>query len=225
LGWQKRERQDSSAWNIFLSDEGGKERDIKEDSITKIKVENAMRQAMTIFITVLLMISVNSKESIAEKVEIIPEKVTSITSPTDSRDERLLVYFELPENLYIKDIHIDYAKLVFRAEVTGEAFGLIEILPVTTSWKDSETVTWTNTWEKAGGDFTYEQTGDQMTVKSAEGKKDLNCDVTFVVKAWIDDVFDNNGFIIIPTCTEGIDANARYTLEKTGIVLVVNYSY
>jgi len=136
----------------------------------------------------------------------------------------VLVYFKLPEKLEISATQIDYAKLVFDAQVTDAHMGQIEVYPVTTDWKASETLDWENSWTKKGGDYSEEIAGKHLAVRSDEGKKSARCDVTYVVLGWLEGRMDNHGFILVPSRQDLESSDVEYSIETKGITLVISYS-
>lgn len=107
-----------------------------------------MKNRVYLFICITLgVICVYSSTSFANRVVLNPERVETIKSPKESRDVRILIYFELPDKLASKNIIVDFAKLVFKAKITKARTGLLEVYPLTKSWKDQGSVTWSGTWD------------------------------------------------------------------------------
>lgn len=183
-----------------------------------------MRRATITIAMIVIQALVITTAAEAKKLILEPVKVMTMTSPTEARDRRVLVYFELPEKLEISATQIDYAKLVFDAQVTDAHMGQIEVYPVTTDWKTSETVDWEESWTKKGGDYSEEVAGKHLTVRSAEGKKSARCDVTYVVLGWLEGMMDNHGFILVPSRLDLESSDIEYSIETKGITLVISYS-
>jgi len=183
-----------------------------------------MKRAIITISMIVILASVISTAAEAKKLTLEPSKVMTMTSPTESRDERVLIYFELPEKLEISSTQIDYAKLVFDAQVTEAHMGQIEVYPVTTDWKTSETVGWESSWTKKGGDYLEEVTGKHLTIRSSEGKKSARCDVTYVVLSWLEGRMDNHGFILVPSALDLESSDVEYSIETKGITLVISYN-
>lgn len=160
----------------------------------------------------------------AKKLILEPTKVATMTSPKESRDERVLIYFELPEKFELSATEIDYAKLVFNAQVTDAIMGQIEVYPITTSWENQESIDWEHSWTKDGGDFSEDHAGKHLSIRSADGVKSVRCDVTYVVLAWLDGTIDNHGFILVPSQDDLTDSDVEYSIDTKGIQLVINYS-
>jgi hypothetical protein len=156
----------------------------------------------------------------AKELVISPFKVEAIVSPTDARDSRVLVYFELPKELYGKKVVIDNAALVFEAQVTDAEFGMVHIFPATRAWQMEASVAWNSPWEKAGGDFTQLIAGKCVTLKAASGEKEISSNVTFIVMDWISGRLANNGLILVPS-QDLVDSAATYGFEKGSIKLIV----
>ncbi len=160
----------------------------------------------------------------AKKLVLNPTKIATMTSPTESRDERVLIYFELPEKFELTKTQIDYAKLVFDAQVTYASMGQIEVYPMATSWKNNISLDWKSSWEKEGGDFSKDHAGKHITLKSADGEKSVRCDVTYIVLTWLDGTISNHGFILVPSQLDLKNSDVEYSIDTKGIQLVINYS-
>jgi len=173
-------------------------------------------------VLIVLLVAVLGAASIQAKELIIsPSKVEAIVSPTEARDSRVLVYFELPRELYGKKVEIDKASLVFEAQVTDAEYGLVHIFPVTRAWQTEASVAWSSPWEKAGGDFTQLIAGKCVTLKAANGEKEILSDVTFIVMDWVSGRLDNNGLILVPSQEDLVDSAATYGFEKGSIKLII----
>ncbi len=159
----------------------------------------------------------------AKEILLVPSKVEAITSPTDARDTRVLVYFELPKELFDKKVAIDNALLVFEAQVTGAEFGMVHFLPATRAWQTEASVTWESPWEKAGGDFTDRIAGKCVTLKSAEAGKETISDVTFVVMDWVSGRLANNGLILVPSQADLAESSAAFSFDKGSLKLEIEY--
>jgi hypothetical protein len=184
----------------------------------------AMRRVIRCVSVIIILAAALAQGAEARKLALEPARVATITSPEETRDERVLIYFELPEKLEISKTQIDYAKLVFTAQVTDASMGQIEVYPVTTSWATAETPDWSESWTKAGGDYSEEITGKHLTIRSSDGEKSARCDVTFVVLAWLEGRMDNHGFILVPSQEDLESSGVEYSIETKGIELVIGYS-
>lgn len=183
-----------------------------------------MRNRTCLFICIALCaIYACSTNAFAYRVVLNPERVETIQSPKESRDVRILLYFEIPNGLASRNVIIEFAKLVFTAKVTEAKTGLIGVYPVTRSWKGKGSVTWSDNWESEGGDFSLENAGKPVTVKSAKGLTALRCDVTYIVLAWLDGFASNYGFIIVPSWADLINSDVKYFIDTNDIKLVINY--
>ena len=157
----------------------------------------------------------------AKELVISPTKVGAIVSPTDARDSRVLVYFELPKELYGKKVVIDNAALVFEAQVTDAEFGMVHIFPATRAWQTEASVAWNSPWEKAGGDFTQGIAGKCVTLKAAKGQKEVSSNVTFIVMDWISGRLANNGLILVPSQEDLADSAAGFAFDKGSLKLKI----
>lgn len=155
----------------------------------------------------------------ARELILRPERVIALTCPTDARDVRTLVYFELPEGLR----EVDNAFLVFRGEVEGADFGMVEVFPVTRDWKSAGTVTWESPWDSVGGDYSGRVARSSVTLKRNQGDKDIKLNVTLIVKAWLEGVAPNNGIVILPSRADLGNAPVQYSLPARDVVLRIVY--
>ena len=157
----------------------------------------------------------------AKELIISPTKVEAIVSPTDARDSRVLVYFELPKELYGKKVMIDNATLVVEAQVTDAEFGMVHIFPATRAWQAEASVAWNSPWEKAGGDFTQLIAGKCVTLKAANGEKEISSNVTFIVMDWISGRLANNGLILVPSQEDLVDSAAGFAFNRGSLKLKI----
>jgi len=181
-------------------------------------------EKLIIFMAVLVSVVVFSGGEIsAENLNLRYEKKAVITSPTKARDSRILIYFRLPALLSRKDVRIDYAKLVFEADVQKHPLGLVNISPVTTSWKDAAMINWKGLWEKDGGDFSSDLI-HAATVKESKSKKQCRLDITDIVLSWLDGVLNNEGLIIMPSKSMLEESPVECNIDSKDIKLVINYT-
>jgi hypothetical protein len=157
----------------------------------------------------------------AKEFVISASKVEAIVSPTDARDSRVLVYFELPRELYGRKVVIDNAALVFEAQVTDAEFGMVHIFPATRAWQTEASVAWSSPWEKAGGDFTQGIAGKSVTLKATNGEKEISSNVTFIVMDWISGRLPNNGLILVPSQDDLLDSTARFAFDRGSLKLKI----
>ncbi|MCX5754235.1 MAG: DNRLRE domain-containing protein [Candidatus Krumholzibacteria bacterium] len=157
----------------------------------------------------------------AKELVISPARVEAIVSPTDSRDSRVLVYFELPKELYDKKVVIDNAALVFEARVTDAEFGMVHVFPATREWQTEASIAWTSPQEKAGGDFTKRIAGKSVTLKAANSGKEISSNVTFIVMDWVSGRLTNNGLILVPSQEDLADSAARFAFDKGTLKLKI----
>jgi hypothetical protein len=155
---------------------------------------------------------------------VAPAKVETITSPTDARDSRVLVYFEVPKELFDKKVVIDNALLVFEAQLIDAEFALIHLFPATRAWQTEASVTWESPWEKAGGDFTDRIAGKCVTLQSAEAGKETIFDVTFVVMDWVAGRLANNGLILVASKSDPAESSAAFSFDEGTLRLEIEYT-
>jgi hypothetical protein len=95
---------------------------------------------------------------------------------------------------------------------------------VTGSWRTAESVGWSAPREKAGGDFTQGIAGKSVTLKAADGAKELSSNVTFIVMDWVSGRLANNGLILVPSEQDLVDSAARFGFDKSSLRLRIEWS-
>jgi len=155
----------------------------------------------------------------ARELILKPERLIAIASPTDGRDVRTLVYFELPEGLR----EVDNAFLVFRGEVEGADFGMVEVLPVTKDWTSAGTVTWESPWDSVGGDYSGRVARSSITLKRNQGDKDIKLNVTLIVKAWLEGAAPNNGIVMLISKDDMLSSASRCGIDESRVKLRILY--
>jgi hypothetical protein len=178
-----------------------------------------MRKSVMLILMIAAILAAASIE--ARELVISPSRVETIVSPTEGRDSRVLVFFELPRELTAGKLTVDNAILIFDAQVTGAEFGLLHIFPVMRDWRAAATVAWNSPWERAGGDFTQDIAGKSITMKSAEGEKKVISNVTFIVMDWASGRLANNGLILVPSEQDLASSDVRYSLQTGSIRLKI----
>lgn len=182
-----------------------------------------MKKNIIYLAVVMFMLVSFSIELQAEKLHLKYVKASIITSPTEPRDSRILVYFRLPELLNQQNIRIDYAKLVFLAGIKKHPVGLVNISPVTSSWKDAGMITWKGLWEEDGGDYSSDLI-QAASVTDSTATKEHRCDITNIVRSWLDGIINNEGLIIMPSESMLEDSPVEYNVNSRDIKLVINYT-
>jgi hypothetical protein len=178
-----------------------------------------MRKSIVVIVMLAAIVAAANLE--AREFVISPSRVETIVSPTEERDARVLVFFELPPELLTGKLTVDNAVLVFDAQVAGADFGLLHIFPVTKAWGTEQTVAWSSPWEIAGGDFTQRIAGKSITMKAAEGEKKISSNITFVIMEWLSGRLANNGLILVPSEQDLLNSSVRYSLQKGSMKLKI----
>jgi len=182
-----------------------------------------MRRLYPSVAVVALMVSLGGPGLQAKELTLEPQRVSVITCPTESRDVRTLVYFELPSRLREKKADFDNAFLIFRGTVADADFGMVEVFPVTTDWESAGTASWSSPWHSAGGDFSKDVACGSVTLKNEDGEKEVRVNVTLVVKAWVEGVLPNNGIMILGSQTDLENSGMKFGLNADGIRLKIVY--
>jgi len=152
-----------------------------------------------------------------------PKKVATIVSPTDERDSRTLVYFELPRELSLQKNKLANAILILKAQVTDADFGALEVFPIGRDWQSAGLVSWGSPWDTPGGDYSADQLGTGVTLKKDAGEKETRLNVTLIVKAWLDGTCANNGLIILTSQGDLQSSSLRCSLNTDGMKLKIVY--
>lgn len=184
-----------------------------------------MKTKVYILLISLVLVSLLVSSINARKLILLPEKVSVITSPSESRDVRVLLYFNLPEDVLDSRAIVDFVTLTCEAQVTGAVMGQIDIFPVTNEWKSLGEISWDNPWENAGGDYSEEYLESNYTLKSEWGKKEISIDITEVVQDWQKGTLSNNGIIIKLSQDDLENYSLKYNFDRENIGLKIFYSY
>jgi hypothetical protein len=162
----------------------------------------------------------------ARRTILSPAKSAAIVSPTDTRDSRVLLYFELPADVMNSKARVDFATLLCKAQITGTDMGQIDVYPVTAEWKDRGTVSWSDGWEKPGGDYDAASLPSIYSLKSEFGEKEIAIDVTEIVQKWQSGKIANNGMMLKLSADDLENfGDLEYSLNKDDVLLRVFYSY
>ena len=178
-----------------------------------------MRKLIVLIVMLAALVAAASLE--AKEFVMSPSRVEAIVSPTEERDVRVLVFFELPSELLTGRFIVDNAVLVFDAEVTGADFGLVHVFPVTKAWRTESAVAWSSPWEKAGGDYTQGIAGKSITMKAAEGEKRVSSNITFIVMDWVSGRLANDGLILLLSEQDLTSSDVRCSLQKGSMKLKI----
>jgi hypothetical protein len=160
----------------------------------------------------------------AGQLYLEPYRALLIASPENNRDTRVLIYFDLPDELGKTRVEIEHAVLILEGEMSDTDFGQLDVFPITKEWKNSDNVLWSSPWEKPGGDYTGNFMGRSVTLSSGSGKGIVRLDVTFMVKAWLDGILENHGMAMIPSTDDLSKTQAKYHFDQESIRLKVKYS-
>ena len=182
-----------------------------------------MKKAFLAIMATTLVASLGLPALQAKDLVLEPQKVSVITSPTDNRDVRTLVYFEMPNQHGGAKLEFDNAFLIFRGKVTDADFGMIEVFPITREWGTAGSASWSLPWERPGGDFSGDVARASTTLKSADGEDEVRLNVTFIVKAWLDGVLPNNGIVILGSRADLDNSSAKFDLKGEGVKLKIVY--
>jgi hypothetical protein len=162
----------------------------------------------------------------ARKATLSPVKVAGLVCPSDARDSRVLLFFELPSDVMDPKAMVDFATLTCTARVTGADMGQIDVFPMTAEWKDAETVSWGNPWKEPGGDYRGDFLTSSYSLKSELGAKEIAINVTEIVQKWQRGELANNGIIMKLSPDDlGAFSDLRYALDREKVLLRILYSY
>lgn len=184
-----------------------------------------MKKKRIILVMVIALLYSMSFYAHAGQLNLEPAKIVTIASPENSRDTRVLLFFDLPDEFEEKRVEVEQAILIFNGRIADADFVQIDVFPVTTEWAQSEAVSWTMPWNKAGADYTDSFMGRSTILKRDEGEKPVRANVTFMVKAWLDNLLENNGMVIVPALDELHRTRVKYHFGEDGITLKITYYY
>lgn len=143
--------------------------------------------AFVLFLLPLFLATAEGKELLVDA-----SQVASIKPSVDSREMRLLMQFEMPEEL--ADKTVDFACVSFDASSSGERGAVsLEAFRLTTSWQEGN-VSWSGPWTKNGGDWDNDASADWVS-PVGEGKT-IYLDVTDFVNGWLKEPSGNFGIIV-----------------------------
>jgi hypothetical protein len=162
----------------------------------------------------------------ARKAMLSPAKVAAIVSPSDARDSRVLLFFELPSDVMNPKARVDFATLICKVQMLDADMGQIDVLPVTAEWKNEGAVSWGNPWTEPGGDYKADFLPNIYSLKSELGLKEITINVTEIVQKWQRGEIANNG-IILKLSADDLEnmPNIKYAFEQEGVLLKILYSY
>jgi hypothetical protein len=66
--------------------------------------------------------------------------------------------------------------------------------------------------------------GKSVTLKAADGAKEISSNVTFVVMDWVSGRLANNGLILVPSEQDLVDSAARFGFDKSSLKLRIEWS-
>jgi hypothetical protein len=130
-----------------------------------------------------------------KRVEIDVSSACLISPGNDSLSSRVLLRFDLPSEL--DDKRIDYAEVVFKAEVDTLSRYSVTFAgyPVTRGWIGAG-LSWSSPWTNEGGD--YNDSLYETGLVKTRGDGTVRFDITRLVTAWQQGSLANYGLIIIP---------------------------
>ncbi|MFH0779195.1 MAG: DNRLRE domain-containing protein [Candidatus Eisenbacteria bacterium] len=129
---------------------------------------------------------------LGETVEIEAQDAAVIGPGGDSDELRLLVRFSMPEVL--SEGTVDFACMMFEADCEGEK-GLFssQAFALAKEWS-SETVSWGEGWDKAGGD--WDKSLSSYSIGEVGDGRTVEFDVTDFVNGWLAEPSKNFGLIV-----------------------------
>ena len=63
-----------------------------------------------------------------------------------------------------------------------------------------------------------------MTLKAADGAKEISSNVTFIVMDWVSGRLANNGLILVPSGKDLEETAARFGFDKSSLRLRIEWS-
>jgi hypothetical protein len=183
-----------------------------------------MRVTKILFLLIAVFAIGIAEDVCAYKVILRIDKIQAFVNPSNSMDRRVVAYVELPDKLMNNGISIDFATISFRANVSNDIAGTIEIYPVISEWEAMGVVSWEYPWKEPGGDFSTSDRTCRYTLKGEIGSKDLIMDISNIVKSWTDGSLLNRG-ILIKLSKNDLDRQmANYQLSSARMCIEIFYS-
>jgi hypothetical protein len=136
-----------------------------------------------------------SEPADAGKVTLTASDVGYIESDGPRPEGRILVRFELPEEVLAGEV--EFAVLELRAPVTadeGVSCVVVDAFPLTAEW-DGATVSWDGSWSTPGGD--YDRTEHAVWIARPDEGSVLRFDATDMVAGWASGTIPNNGLVLL----------------------------
>ena len=161
----------------------------------------------------------------ARKAILSPAKVAAIASPTDARDTRVLLFFELPPEVMRSEVQVDFATLHCKAQVMDAAMGEIDVFPMTAQWKDASTISWSDPWNHPGGDYQEDFLPGNYSLRSEAGQKEVAIDITKIVQGWQKGNLSNKGLMLKLSTDDLSTSSVRYSMDRDNVVLRIHYSF
>jgi len=133
-----------------------------------------------------------SAEASARSLEVEASQVAVMRPSEESQEVRLLVRFGMPGVLAGEDI--DFACVSFEADCSGDEGAVsFQTFAVTRDW-DAETVSWTGSWDVAGGD--WDRSLSAYWIGEPGRGKTVYLDVTDFANRWLVEPSKNFGIIV-----------------------------
>lgn len=161
----------------------------------------------------------------ARQAVITPKEISVITNPSETRDKRVLLFFELPKEISDSKMVVDFALLICEAGVNNALAGQIDIFPITTEWKNKSVISWDDPWDKSGGDYSEEYLANNYTLKSAYGKKEISVDVTGIIQDWQKEELSNNGIVLKLSQDDLENKSTALSFDEKTVKLKILYSF
>ncbi len=116
----------------------------------------------------------------------------------DSTDARVLLRFNLPEQLSNADLFFAELFIPLTSYVPDSSALRVLMHPLVISWDEN------TSWEDVGDSLGREVISDEGThyATSAEGNQDAYFDITHIVTAWKEERISNNGLILFCSSDE-----------------------
>lgn len=180
------------------------------------------RKCMAI-VTIGLMLALSHSVTGATELYLEPEKVASLVSPEDGRDTRILIFFNLPEELLQPDVEIENAVLMLKGGITDAELGQVDVFAVMQEWVDAGKIGWSSTWDRPGDGYTIDYMGRSVSLGKEFSKSLVRLNTTFMVKAWLDGLIENRGMVIAP-CRDDLNSTpVKYHFDEDSVLLKVSY--
>jgi hypothetical protein len=173
----------------------------------------------------LVIAAIGNGDAHAKNAIVTAIESDAIVSPSNPRETRVLLYFELPEEILRPEVIIDFAVLSLSVGIKDAVMGQIEVLPLMTAWTELDNVGWFVPWSQPGGDCTSDgYAASSYVLREAQGIVAIPIDITGIVRSWLEGEFGNNGLLIKISESDILADGARLRMRRDDVSVMIRYT-